>query len=158
MFKSKSKSKDVKLDPNTTDTIIGTGSIFEGKIKSDAGIRVEGQITGDIDCEGDVTVGENGQVHSNIIARNIIIAGTVTGNVQARSKLSITSKGKLYGNIKSTTLSIEEGSIFEGNSQMENITQSEAVKLEVAAAIAEPVAPVKGNAKQVEEEVTYKTW
>ncbi|MEK5162782.1 polymer-forming cytoskeletal protein [Paenibacillus sp. FSL R5-0527] len=107
-----------RLDPNTTDTLIGEGSVFEGKIKSEAGVRIEGQITGDIECEGDVTIGEKGLVHSNILARNIIIAGEVHGNVQAKNKLSITSKGKLYGNIVTTALSVEEGSIFEGTSKM----------------------------------------
>lgn len=119
MFKS--KEKITKVDPNTTDTLVGEGSIFEGNIKSDAGLRVEGQIKGDIHCQGDVTIGEKGIVHSNITARNIIIAGTVHGNVHANTKLSIHAKGKLYGNITTVTLSIEEGSIFEGTSRMENI-------------------------------------
>ncbi|GGH12777.1 bactofilin family protein [Paenibacillus segetis] len=154
MFKSKGKT--VKLDPNTTDTIIGEGSIFEGIIKSDAGVRVEGQITGDIECEGDVTIGDNGHVHSNIVARNVIIAGTVNGNVQARSKLTITAKGKLYGNIKATTLSIEEGSIFEGNSQMGSATESVAAKVELAPN--SKASAVKDSAQRVEEEAAYKTW
>lgn len=121
MFKS--KEKITKVDPNSTDTLIGQGSIFEGNIKSDAGLRVEGQIKGDIHCQGDVTIGEKGLVHSNITARNIIIAGTVHGNVHASAKLSIHAKGKLYGNITTVTLSIEEGSIFEGSSRMENIAE-----------------------------------
>lgn len=154
MFKSKGKT--VKLDPNTTDTIIGEGSTFEGIIKSDAGVRVEGQITGDIECEGDVIIGDNGHVHSNIIARNVVIAGTVNGNVQARSKLTITAKGKLFGNIKATTLSIEEGSIFEGNSQMGGTTESVEVKIEL-----DPVSKpssVKDTVQRVEGEAAYKTW
>lgn len=121
MFKSKVKA--TKVDPNTTDTIIGEGSSFEGNIKSDAGLRVEGQIKGDIECQGDVTIGEKGLVHSNISARNIIIAGTVHGNVHATNKLSINAKGKLYGDIVTHTLCIEEGSIFEGTSKMENIAE-----------------------------------
>ena len=77
MFKNKSS----KLNPNTTDTLIGEGTVFEGKLKSDAGIRIEGQITGNVESIGDVTVGEKGIVKSNISARNVIVAGTVHGNV-----------------------------------------------------------------------------
>lgn len=118
MFKNKTA---VKLDPNTTDTLVGEGSTFEGKIISGASIRIEGQVIGDIDCEGDVTVGEKGMISSDtIIARNIIIAGTVNGNVQAKQKLTITAKGKLYGNLSAASLSIEEGSVFEGTSRMES--------------------------------------
>ncbi|MNO70912.1 Polymer-forming cytoskeletal [compost metagenome] len=118
------KSKTATLDPNTTDTLIGEGSVFEGSIKSAAGIRIEGQVIGNIECEGDVTIGEKGSARSNITARNIIIAGTVTGDVHAKSKLSITSKGKLYGNLTAVSLSIEEGSIFEGTSRMEKLSDT----------------------------------
>lgn len=44
MFKS--KAVPVKLDPDTTDTLVGEGSSFEGNIKSDASIRIEGKVTG----------------------------------------------------------------------------------------------------------------
>lgn len=160
MMKFRNNNKQVKVDPNTTDTLIGEGSVFEGKIRSDAGVRIEGQITGDIECEGDVTVGEKGVVHSNILARNIIIAGTVHGNMHAKNKLSITSKGKLYGNMVATALSIEEGSIFEGTSKMGGGTLEAAdktAKKETAAASAVAPAPAKGTQAKKDEEV-YKTW
>ncbi|MNP23211.1 Polymer-forming cytoskeletal [compost metagenome] len=131
------KTKVTTLDPNTTDTLIGEGSIFEGSIKSAAGIRIEGQVIGNIETEGDVTIGEKGSAHSNIVARNIIIAGEVNGDVHAKSKLSITSKGRLHGNLTATSLLVEEGSIFEGTSRMTNATDTSnphASKKEKAAA------------------------
>lgn len=163
MFKN---NKAAKVDPNTTDTLIGEGSIFEGKIKSAAGVRIEGQIIGDIECEGDVTVGDKGSVHSNIIARNVIIAGSVNGNIQARSKLSITSKGKLYGNMSAASISIEEGSIFEGTSRMINgsgaAPKNESLKEAAAALETQGDAPRnssgKGQNAPKEEEPVFKTW
>ncbi|MEF2967584.1 polymer-forming cytoskeletal protein [Paenibacillus sp. M1] len=162
------KNKTVKLDPNTTDTLVGEGSTFEGKITSGAGVRIEGQVVGDIECEGDVTVGEKGHVESNtIIARNVIIAGVVNGNVRARQKISITSKGKLYGNITAVSLSIEEGSIFEGTSRMESLSEpgseaaasadaKSAAAKEVAAA-AEGFSSSDNRQKAGEDADKYKT-
>lgn len=112
------KSKKVKFDPNMTDTLIGEGSIFEGKIKSEAGIRVEGQIIGDIECAGDVTIGENGIARSHIKARSVILAGQVIGNVSVTGKLTIKASGKLQGNLSAMELSIETGGIFQGTSNM----------------------------------------
>jgi cytoskeletal protein CcmA (bactofilin family) len=122
MFKSKKK-----VDPNSTDTLIGENSVFEGKIKSEASIRIEGQILGDVECFGDVIVGENGSVKSNINARNAILAGTVQGNVTVKDKLTVTSTGKLNGNIMARSFIIEEGGVFQGNSKMDknNIDQKE---------------------------------
>ena len=116
MFKSKKT-----IDPNSTDTLIGEGSLFEGNIQSAAGIRVEGKVNGNIECEGDVTIGQKGAVKSNIFARNITIAGVVTGDVSAKDKIQITSSGKLYGNVQSAVLIIEEGAVFHGSSKMESV-------------------------------------
>jgi cytoskeletal protein CcmA (bactofilin family) len=114
MFKSK------KINPNNEDTIIGEGTIFEGKVKSEASVRVEGQIIGDMVCTGDVTIGEKGVVRSNISARGVTIAGTVHGNVTTTGKLIITSIGTLNGNTNAQSLIIDEGGIFLGTSRMDN--------------------------------------
>lgn len=106
------------LDPNTTDTLIGEGSSFEGNINSDASIRIEGEITGDIKCKGDVTVGDQGIANSSIAARNVIIAGKVRGNIVTSDKLTITATGQLHGNVTSSKLVIDDGGIFMGKSQM----------------------------------------
>jgi len=105
-------------DVGRTDTLIGEGSAFTGKIQSKASIRVEGLLSGDIICEGDVTIGERGTARSDITARNIIVAGTVHGDVLARHTLTITSTGKLFGNASAKTLVIAEGAIFQGMSRM----------------------------------------
>lgn len=110
--------KRKKINPNTTDTLIGEGSTFEGKIKSEASLRIEGRLSGDIECLGDVTVGENGHVNSNINARNVTIAGSVHGNVTTNGGLTITATGRLYGNVITHSLIIAEGGIFEGQSRM----------------------------------------
>jgi cytoskeletal protein CcmA (bactofilin family) len=113
------KGKKHAINPSTTDTLIGEGSVFEGRIKSEASIRIEGHLTGDIDCAGDVTVGEKGVARSNISARDVIIAGQVNGNVTTKGKLTILSTGQLYGNTNSASFVIEEGGIFQGMSKMD---------------------------------------
>lgn len=119
MFKGK---KNNAINPNSTDTVIGEGSVFEGRIRSEAGVRIEGAITGDVESSGDVIIGEKGVVKSNISARNIIIAGAVQGNVTAKEKLTILSSGRLNGNTTTASLVIEEGGIFSGSSKMEGKT------------------------------------
>ena len=110
--------KKVKINPNTTDTLIGEGTKFEGRIKSEASLRIEGQLTGDIECIGDVTIGEHGLVKSNISARNVTIAGTVYGNILTTGLLTVTSTGQLHGNTTSHSLIIAEGGLFQGQSKM----------------------------------------
>lgn len=110
--------KKHKVDLDQTDTLIGRESVFEGSIKSNASIRIEGKIHGDIECAGDCIVGEEGMAYSNIRARNVSIAGKVEGNIIASEKLTILSTGELHGNISTNGLMIEEGGRFSGNSDM----------------------------------------
>lgn len=119
------KSRKAKIDPNSTDTLIGEGTHFEGKIRSEAGIRIEGHLTGDISCTGDVTIGEHGKADSHITARHVIVAGQVTGNVTASGTLTIKATGKLLGNLTAKELSIESGGVFQGNSKMDSVTQEQ---------------------------------
>jgi cytoskeletal protein CcmA (bactofilin family) len=107
------------LNPNMTDTLIGEGTIVEGSITSAASLRIEGHVTGDIHCTGDVTIGEKGLAASEITARNIINAGTIRGAVKTSGKLTITSTGKVHGNIHVAKLVIADGGAFEGTSKME---------------------------------------
>lgn len=118
--------KKSKVNPNTTDTIIGEGSVFEGRIKSEAGLRIEGQVIGDIECQGDVEIGEHGNAKSNITARNVTIAGTVHGNITTKGALTLTPTGKLYGNSNAESLMVAQGAIFHGSSKMETKTAGSA--------------------------------
>ncbi|MFB9275330.1 bactofilin family protein [Cohnella cellulosilytica] len=152
------KSKKSKIDPNMTDTLIGEGTAFEGKIKSEAGLRVEGQMEGDIDCAGDVTIGENGIARSHIQARNIVIAGKVVGNVAAAAKLTIKSTGRLNGNLSALELSIESGGIFHGTSRMNDGAEAEAAAAsEDRTSVREPEGK-SASAQEGEAVAVLKTW
>jgi len=111
-------SKTKPINAKTTDTLIGESTICEGKIMSEASLRVEGQLNGDVECAGDITIGENAIVQSNIHARDVIIAGKVKGNVVTKGKLIVTSTGVLIGNIDVRSFIIQEGGIFQGTSSM----------------------------------------
>jgi cytoskeletal protein CcmA (bactofilin family) len=116
-----------KLDDSATDTIIGEGTVCEGKIMSEASLRIEGQVQGDIECAGDITIGERANVQSSITARDIIIAGTVKGNVTSKGKLTIMSTGQLIGNIDVRSFIIMEGGLFQGTSNMKAPAAAEAI-------------------------------
>jgi cytoskeletal protein CcmA (bactofilin family) len=108
------KEEDIKKDE--INTIFGQQTEFDGELKTKGSIRVEGSITGTINADGDVFVGESGVVNSNIEARKVVVAGKVEGNITAKDKLEILETGTLEGDIKAAKLVVEEGARFIGNS------------------------------------------
>jgi cytoskeletal protein CcmA (bactofilin family) len=110
-------NKEEEIKKDEINTIFGQQTEFDGKLKTKGSIRIEGKITGTIDADGDVFVGESGTVSSNIEARKVVIAGKVDGNVTANEKLEILQTGTLKGDIKAKKLVIEEGAQFIGKSE-----------------------------------------
>lgn len=115
MFGKKPSDKNV----SATDTLIGEGTIIEGKLVTTASLRIDGSVVGDIECSGDVTIGEKGSARSIIAARNVFNAGAITGSVFAKGKLTITSRGRVEGDVHVGTLHVSEGGIFRGECQMD---------------------------------------
>lgn len=109
-----SKQKQ-QLPYKSTDSLIGHGGSLEGKVQCDTNLRIEGHFSGEIQCSGTVTIGEQGTAHSTIKAQEVIIAGKVFGDVTADRRLIMTDTGQLHGSILAGSLSISEGSILNGS-------------------------------------------
>jgi cytoskeletal protein CcmA (bactofilin family) len=72
-------------------------------------------VEGSIHLPGNrVTVGKNGVVAANIMAREVVILGKVRGNVAATDRVDIRSEGSLTGDVIAQRISIEDGAFFKG--------------------------------------------
>ena len=104
--------------PDKLDTLIGSKTIFEGALISNESISINGTVKGKIECKGSVVVGQEGKVMADIIAENAFIDGQVNGNITTKNRLEITSAGRVKGDIKTVSLAIAEGVVFEGRCHM----------------------------------------
>lgn len=100
------------------ESIISTGVEVKGEINSKGSIRIDGNVDGKINVQGDIILGEKGHVKGEIKAENMILAGKVEGNVNTKGRLEISSTGVLLGDINCSVLTIEEGGILDGTSKM----------------------------------------
>ena len=100
-------------------TIVGAGARLEGNVVSAGNLRIDGQIKGQINADGDVTLSPQSQVEADIRAQNVSVSGKFKGNVIVKSKAHLARGGRIDGNITSKTLVVEEGGIFHGQSIMD---------------------------------------
>lgn len=100
-------------------TIVGTGARLEGNVVSAGSLRIDGQVKGQINAEGDVALSPQSQVEADIRADNVSVAGRFKGNIVVKGKTHLARGGRVDGNITSKTLVIEEGGIFHGQSIMD---------------------------------------
>ena len=94
---------------------IGKGLFVKGEITGSESLFIDGKVEGSINLPGNrVTVGRNGQVAANIIAREIVVLGKVRGNVAASDRVDIRAEGSLSGDVAAARISIEDGAYFKG--------------------------------------------
>jgi cytoskeletal protein CcmA (bactofilin family) len=123
MFKKNNKQQP-DISQQEISTLIGEGYIFTGEINGPSVIRIEGKIIGDVNVEGGIVLGENGNIHGNITTASAIIYGTVTGNVKT-THLEIKKTGHVNGDIITDTLEVEIGAKYNGRLSMHEPEQEQ---------------------------------
>ena len=107
-------------------TIIGQGAKLEGTVVSAGSLRIDGQVKGQINADGDVMLSAQSQVEADIRAQNVAVAGRFKGAIVVKGKAEIARGGRVDGNITAKTLIGEEGAIFQGQSIMDQQAQGQA--------------------------------
>lgn len=97
---------------------LDVGSHFEGELRFEQSFRVDGKVTGKVVSEGDLVVGEKGEIDGEIRVGRLFVSGLVKGEVYAARRLSIHPRGRVEGTVHARALIIEEGGILEGQSSM----------------------------------------
>lgn len=96
------------------NSVIGDGSIFEGKFYINGSLKINGRFEGEIKTKEHLIVGETGKVKTDITARRVTVGGTVIGNIEAEEDVSLLSTGRILGNIRAPKVNIEDGVVVEG--------------------------------------------
>jgi cytoskeletal protein CcmA (bactofilin family) len=112
-----SKNDKVALDLQSISTLISEGCILDGNLKAPAYARIDGHITGDIIVDEGLILGEKGSIQGNVITKEMVVYGTVNGNLQTNS-LEIKASGKVTGEIRTQTLMVENGAVYNGSLSM----------------------------------------
>jgi len=109
------KEKVLDVDASMQGTLV---------FKDAVNLRINGKFEGKLDTKGSLTIGEHAVVNADISGEYIVIAGRVNGDVNAQNSIKIIAPGCVIGDIKTPSLSVDEGSVLEGNCHMMSGTKS----------------------------------
>ena len=100
----------------TINSMIGEGSVFQGKFFVHGSFQIDGKFEGEIRTEEHLYVGETGKVKTEVIrAKKITVAGVVLGDIEALEEVRLLSTGRVLGNITAPQLTMEPGVVVKGN-------------------------------------------
>jgi cytoskeletal protein CcmA (bactofilin family) len=105
---------------------IGRSLVIKGDITGAESLFIDGRVEGTITFpENRVTVGRNGIVAANIVAKEVVIMGKVQGNVECADRLDIRNEGLLSGDVITHRISVEEGAILKGGVEVRHSDKAE---------------------------------
>lgn len=112
---SESKFKKLKMSPNGKgiNTVIGRGSVSEGRFRVETGVRVDGVLKGELISSGTLIVGESGVIEADVKVNDALVSGRIVGTLEAEEKVHLQAHAAFVGRIKTRTLIVEEGAIFK---------------------------------------------
>jgi len=104
---------------NHIDSLIGAGTTVEGNLNFTGGLRIDGQINGNVVAApgkpSTLVLSEHARVNGEISVTHLVINGTISGPVSASEYLELQGKAKVCGDVHYNTLEIQLGAIVEGH-------------------------------------------
>jgi len=130
MFGSKKNSKP----QNRIDSLIGVGTRIEGNVTFSGGLRVDGEIRGNISSDkgqsGTLVISEQASVEGEISVGHVVINGTVIGPVFAGESLELLPNARVTGDVEYHQLEMQQGAVVQG--RLVHQTSGKTVELKLA--------------------------
>lgn len=112
------KHKDEQNTGNGLHNTLAAGTTVKGNIVTETDFRLDGNVEGDIQCNGKLVIGAKGAVQGNIICDNAEIHGSLIGTIHVNSKLVLKATAHLQGDVTTQLLEIEPSAQFNGTCTM----------------------------------------
>ena len=108
-----------KKRPPPIRSLVGDGTVLTGSLRFREGLRIDGQVHGDVIAEGDgcsiLVIGDNGRVSGRVVASHVVISGEVEGPVHSTELLELQPKARVFGEVRYELLEMHPGAQVDGD-------------------------------------------
>jgi cytoskeletal protein CcmA (bactofilin family) len=99
-------------------SLIAHGSEIQGSLKFADGLRIDGEVRGDVTASSDspsiLVISETASVTGAIRADHVIVNGRVSGPIHAQTLLEVQPKARIHGDVHYKALEMHLGAIIQG--------------------------------------------
>ena len=100
------------------DSLIGAGTKIDGDVTFAGGLRVDGEIKGNVRSTGEgggtLVLSEHARIEGEIHVSHLVINGTVIGPVYSSEFLELQPRARVTGDIQYNSLEMHLGAIVQG--------------------------------------------
>ncbi|MEQ8206678.1 MAG: polymer-forming cytoskeletal protein [Woeseia sp.] len=98
-------------------SLISEGCKISGALSGSGDFMISGEVEGDCDLNGTVTLTQKGFWKGRIKAGAVIIAGRVEGDVVSDGRIEISNTARIVGTVTGEAIAVAEGAVVEGTMQ-----------------------------------------
>ena len=110
--------KKVSKPQNRIDSLIGADTRIEGNITFAGGLRVDGEIKGNVIASGDqpstLVLSEQARIDGEIHVSHLVVNGAINGPVHSAEFLELQAHCRVKGDVHYNTLEMHLGAVVEG--------------------------------------------
>lgn len=111
-------SKKHSKPQNRIDSLIGAGTIIEGDLNFSGGMRIDGQVSGNVVATpgkpSTLVLSELAKINGNVNVTHLVVNGVINGAVSASEYLELQSKSKVTGDVSYHAIEIQLGAVVDG--------------------------------------------
>lgn len=120
---------------NRIDSLIGAGTTVSGDINFAGGLRIDGEVKGNVrtvdDQPGTLVISEHAHIEGEITVSHVVINGTVIGPVHATEFLELQPRARVTGDVEYNNIEMHLGAVVQGRLIHQGV-MAKAVELKLA--------------------------
>lgn len=122
---------------NKIDSLIGAGTVIEGNVTFSGGLRIDGEVKGNVCAAGDqpstLVISEHARIDGEVSVSHLVVNGTVNGPVRSGEFLELQPRARVTGDVEYNAVEMHLGAIVQGRLVHQGGGNAKAVELKLAA-------------------------
>lgn len=118
-------------------TLIAEGTVIIGELRFSDGLRIDGEVRGDVLAQGDgrslLVIGEKASIIGRVHAAHVIVNGCVRGPIECDELLELQPKARVEGHVGYQTLEMHQGAQVHGELRPLDLLAEDKPALKLAA-------------------------
>lgn len=112
-------SRNEKKPQSRIDSLIGVGTKVEGNIRFAGGLRIDGEVKGNIEAadgaaSSTLVLSEQASIEGCVNVAHFVVNGTVVGPVTVTESLEMQAQAKIVGDVQYSLIEMHQGAVIEG--------------------------------------------
>ena len=112
------KTDQPSIDVSSLSSLIATGVQIAGDVIVTDGVRIDGQVVGNVvskpETHGLLVLSEHGRIEGNVHVHDAVVNGTICGDLEVENFIELQANARITGAIRYRTLQMTCGARVEG--------------------------------------------